>query len=458
MNAPEKSNVLRAKARSSVGESTHGLQHGRQERWLKIVGLVVVFVLFAGIGIWTALAPLTSAAIGAGVVVVENYRKAVGHLEGGIVREVRVRDGQQVKKGDILIALEDVQARAQLEQARGQLMGAMAREARLIAQRDGLSRVIYPAPLMVLNRDPRAREAMLVQDQTFRARRLAQQGEMMLQERQVAQLREKGASLVEQRLMRERLLSSFEKERNDFEALANEGYLERQRVREMERSVALNDGQRAALVNDIASNEAEISSLQIKMLQLEKDLQREVAKELAEVQTEIFSLRERLRGLEDAVQRAVITAPENGKVLALSVHAPGEVVRPGAHLLDIVPVEQSLIVEARLSPQDVDQVRVGQMAEVRFSAFRQRDMPRVEGQLVALSADRLVDEVNGSQQPYYLARIRVAEKGLADLAKLKLELMPGMPADVLVTTGQRTLWHYLTAPLSDMMVRSLKEE
>jgi epimerase transport system membrane fusion protein len=334
----------------------------------------------------------------------------------------------------------------------------MAREARLIAQRDGLSRVVYPAPLMVLTRDPRAREAMLVQDQTFRARRLAQQGEMMLQERQVAQLREKGASLLEQRLMRERLFLSFEKERKDFEVLANEGYLERQRVREMERSVALNDGQRAALVNDIASNEAEISGLQLKMLQLEKDLQSEVAKELAEVQTEIFSLRARLRGLEDAVQRAVITAPDNGKVLALSVHAPGEVVRPGAHLLDIVPVEQSLIVEARLSPQDVDQVRVGQMAEVRFSAFRQRDMPRVEGQLVALSADRLVDEINGSQQPYYLARIRVAEKGMADLAKLKLELMPGMPADVLVTTGQRTLWHYLTAPLSDMMVRSLKEE
>ena len=458
MNAPEKSNVLRAKARSSVGESTRGLQHGRQERWLKRAGLAVVFVLFAGLGTWTALAPLTSAAIGAGVIVVENYRKSVGHLDGGIVREVRVRDGQQVKKGEILIALEDVQARAQYEQARGQLLGAMAREARLIAQRDGLSRVIYSAPLMALTRDPRAREAMLVQDQTFRARRLAQQGEMMLQERQVAQLREKGASLLEQRLMRERLLSSFEKERNDFEVLANEGYLERQRVREMERSVALNDGQRAALVNDIASNEAEISGLQIKMLQLEKDLQREVAKELAEAQTEIFSLRERLRGLEDSVQRTIITAPENGKVLALSVHAPGEVVRPGAHLLDIVPVEQSLIVEARLSPQDVDQVRVGQMAEVRFSAFRQRDMPKVEGQLVALSADRLIDEVSGTQQPYYLARIRVADQGMADLAKLKLELMPGMPADVLVTTGQRTLWQYLTAPLSDMMVRSLKEE
>jgi epimerase transport system membrane fusion protein len=458
MNAPEKPNVFRASESVHIDDPMRILQHGHQERWLKILGLSVVLALFAGLGTWAALAPLTSAVIGAGVIVVENYRKAVGHLDGGIVREVRVRDGQEVRKGERLIALEDVQVRAQLEQVRGQLLLAMAREARLIAQRDGMPKVVYPAPLQALARDPRAREAMLVQDQTFRARRLAQKGELMLQERQIAQLREKGASLLEQRLMRERLVSSFEKERHDFEVLASEGYVERQRVREMERSIALNDGQRAALINDIASNEAEISGIQIKMLQLEKDLQREVARELAEVQSEIFSLRERLRGLEDAVQRTVITAPEDGKVLALSVHAPGEVVRPGTHLLDIVPAEQSLIVEARLSPQDVDQVRVGQMAEVRFSAFRQRDMPKVEGQLVTLSADRLVDEVNGAQQPYYLARVRVTEKGMSDLAKLKLELVPGMPADVLVTTGQRTLWHYLTAPLSDLMVRSLREE
>lgn len=458
MNAPEKPNVFHASEGAPGDDPMRILQHGRRERWLKIGGVSVVLALFAGLGAWAVLAPLTSAVIGAGVVVVENYRKAVGHLDGGIVREVRVRDGQQVSKGERLIVLEDVQVRAQLEQSRGQLLVAMAREARLIAQRDGMPKVVYPTPLLALARDLRAREAMLVQDQTFRARRLAQQGELMLQERQIAQLREKGASLLEQRLMRERLVSSFEKERHDFEVLASEGYVERQRVREMERSIALNDGQRAALINDIASNEAEISGIQIKMLQLEKDLQREVARELAEVQSEIFSLRERLRGWEDAVQRTVITAPEDGKVLALSVHASGEVVRPGAHLLDIVPVEQSLIVEARLSPQDVDQVRVGQMAEVRFSAFRQRDMPKVEGQLVTLSADRLVDEVNGAQQPYYLARIRVTEQGLSDLATLKLALVPGMPADVLITTGQRTLWHYLTAPLSDLMVRSLREE
>jgi epimerase transport system membrane fusion protein len=458
MNAPDKPEVFRELRSTAIDDPTQTLRTRRQERLLKIFGLVILLVLVAGLGIWAAMAPLASAAIGTGVVTVESHRKAVSHLEGGIVREVRVREGQQVSKGEVLLTLEDVQASAQFEQVRAQLMVSLAREARLIAQRDGLARVIFPPSLTAMVGDARAVESMRVQEQSFRARRLAQQGEMMLYERQIAQLRQKGASLTEQRLIRERLLSSFEKERDDFEALASEGYIERQRVREMERSVVLNDGQRAALIKDIASNEAEIGAIQIKTLQLEKDLQREVARELAEVQADIFTLTQRQRALADTVQRVTIHAPEDGRVLALTVHSPGEVVRPGAHLLDIVPVRQNLIVEARLSPQDVDQLRVGQMAEVRFSAFRQRDMPMIQGQLVTLSADSLVEDINGTRQSYYLAHIHVTDKGIADLAKLNMDLVPGMPADVLVTTGQRTLWHYLTAPLSDLMVRSLKEE
>jgi membrane fusion protein, epimerase transport system len=458
MNAPANPEVFRDPGSAAIDDPTRTQNTGREERRLKIIGVVIVLVLIAVTGIWAVRAPLASAAIGSGVVTIENHRKAISHLEGGIVREVRVREGQQVSKGEVLLTLEDVQARAQLEQVRAQWIVSVAREARLIAQRDGLAKVVFPPSLMALAGDLRVGDAMRVQEQTFRARRLAQQGEMMLHERQITQLRQRGASLQEQRLIRERLLSSFEKERDDFEALANEGYIERQRVREMERSVVLNDGQRAALIKDIASNDAEIGAIQIKMLQLEKDLQREVTQELAQVQTDIFTLTERQRALEDTVKRITIVASEAGRVLALAVHSPGEVVRPGAHLLDIVPVQQNLIVEARLSPQDVDQLRVGQMAEVRFSAFRQRDMPMIQGQLMTLSADRLVEDVNGTKQSYYLAHIRVTDKGIADLARLNLELMPGMPADVLVTTGQRTLWHYLTAPLSDLMVRSLKEE
>ena len=458
MNAPDTSEIFHDSGSTAIDDPTRAQNTGREEHRLKTIGLIIVLLLMLVLGIWAVRAPLDSAAIGTGVVTVENHRKAVSHLEGGIVREVRVREGQQVSKGEVLLTLEDVQARAQLEQVRAQLIVSMAREARLIAQRDGLARVVFPTSLTTMARDPRAGDAMRVQEQTFRARRLAQQGEMMLHERQITQLRQKGASLQEQRLIRERLLSSFEKERDDFEVLANEGYVERQRVREMERSVVLNDGQRAALVKDIASNDAEIGAIQIKMLQLEKDLQREVTQELAQVQTDIFTLTERQRALEDTVKRVTVIAPEDGRVLALAVHSPGEVVRPGAQLLDIVPGQQNLIVEARLSPQDVDQLRVGQMAEVRFSAFRQRDMPMIQGQLMTLSADRLMEDVNGTKQSYYLAYIRVTDKGVADLAKLNLQLVPGMPADVLVTTGQRTLWHYLTAPLSDLMVRSLKEE
>ncbi len=430
----------------------------RRERWLRYGGLLAVLALFIGVGVWSVKAPLDSAAIGAGTVVLENYRKSVDHLEGGIVREVRVTEGHWVRRGDVLVTLQDVQARAQMEQARSQLLVGLAREARLIAQRDGLTRVVYPATLMAAARDPRAAEAMRVQDRTFFVRRQAQQGEIALYERQIAQLREKASSLRQQKGMRDRLVESYEKERVDFEALAREGYAERQRVRDMERNLAINEGQRDSLQNDIASAEVEMSAAQLKILQLDKDLQREVAKELYEVQADLFKVRETLRALEDTHRRTAILAPEEGRVLGLAVHTPGEVIKPGAHLMDIVPGEENLIVEAKFSPQDVDQLRVGQMAEVRFTAFRQRDMPRVEGKLATLSADRLVEDINGTRQPYYLGRVSITPKGMQDLAKLKLDLVAGMPAEVLVKTGQRTFWHYLTAPLSDMLVRSLKED
>lgn len=449
---------LHQPAKDPANDTSLDPQVERRERRLRYGGLLTVLALFVGLGIWSVTAPLDSAAIGSGVVVLENYRKSVDHLEGGIVQEVKVHEGQWVRRGDVLVTLEDIQSGAQLEQARSQLLVGQAREARLIAQRDGLSKVTYPASLQAMARDSRAAEAMRVQDQTFRVRRQAQLGETLLYERQIEQLQEKGASLKQQKVMRDRLVDSYEKERADFEALAREGYTERQRVREMERNLAMNEGQRDALKNDIASAEVEISSAKLKILQLEKEFQREVAKELSEVQAEVSMLREKMRALEDTFRRTAILAPEDGRVLGLAVHARGEVLKPGAHILDVVPGEENLIVEAKLSPQDVDQLRVGQMAEVRFTAFRQRDMPRIEGKLATLSADRLIEDANGTKQPYYLGRVMITPKGMQDLSRLKLDLVAGMPADVLVKTGQRTFWHYLTAPLSDMLVRSLKED
>jgi epimerase transport system membrane fusion protein len=429
-----------------------------REKHVRVAGLSAVIILFVGLGLWSVYAPLESAAVGPGVVVLENYRMALDHLEGGIVREVHAREGQLVVKGEVLLTLQDVQARAQLEQVKGQWIVALAREARLLAQRHRLSRVVFSPDLLVHAEDARVADAMRVQEETYRVRQRALQSEVTLYERQIAQLREKVQGLKEQRAMREQLVGSFEKERADFEALAKEGYAERQKVREMERNLALNDGQRSSLSTDIAATEVEISATEVKILQAQQNFEREVAKEFAEVQTELFALQEKKRALEDTLKRTVVLAPQQGVVHALSVHAPGEVLKPGSHMLDIVPGNERLIVETKLSPQDIDQVQIGQMAEVRFTAFKQRDMPKIEGRLTTLSADRMIEESGGIQQPYYLGRVEITVAGLQQLAERKLQLLAGMPADVLVKTGERTFWHYLTAPLTDMVGRSMKED
>ena len=430
----------------------------RQEKYLRIGGLVAVLLLFGGLGVWSVLAPLDSAAIGSGLVIVENYRKPIAHLEGGIVREVNVKEGQHVHKGEVLLTLEDVQPRSQLEQVQGQWLLSLAHEARLIAQRDGRSRVTYPTALTARKNDGRAEEAMRLQVQTFQVRKRAMDGEIMLYRRQIEQLKQKLVGLNEQKTMREKLVRSFEKERSDLQTLASQGYAEMQRVREMERNLAQNEGQRASLMSDMSSTELEIGSAELKILRLEQEFQREVAKELAEVQAVLFSLNEKNRALSDTVKRTSVIAPDDGMVLELAVRTAGEVIKPGQHVLNIVPANEQLMVEVRLMPQDIDQIMVGQTAEVRFSAFRQREMPKIEGKLVMVSADRLIDETSQDRHPYYLARVMVTPKGLRDLANLKLELVPGMPADVFIKTGTRTFWRYMTAPFSDLLVRSLRED
>lgn len=427
------------------------------ERRFRRIGIVAVLLVFGGLGTWAAMAPLSSAAIGSGVISVENYRKTVQHLEGGIVSQIKVRDGDLVTQDQVLLTLEDTQSKAQLELVRGQYFAALAREARLKAQRDSSASVVFPAELAAARGDRRAADAMRVQAQTFAVRKQAHDGEATLYERQIQQLGAKASGLLAQKKSREQLAASFESERVDFEALVQQGYAERQRVREMERNIAQTEGQRGLLVSDLAATELQISETRVKILQLDKELQREVARELAEVQGDLSALREKMRSLGDTVERTVVRAPDAGMVLGLAVHTLGAVVRPGERILDIVPQNEKLVVDAQLSPQDIDHVHVGQVAEVRFPAFRKRDVPRIDGRLVSVSADRLMDEVDGRKVPYYLARVEIDDMSLQTLTDAKLKLLPGMPAEVLVNTGERTLLQYLVAPLSDTVARSFRQ-
>lgn len=428
------------------------------DRRLRRIGIGVVLVIFGGFGTWALVAPLSSAAHGQGVVAVENYRKTVQHLEGGIVRTIQVRDGDLVSKDQVLLTLDDTQSGAQLEVLRGQYLIALAREARVLAQRDTLPQVEYPPELLANAKDARAEEAMRVQTQTFQVRRSAQEGEITLYERQIGQLQAKAQGLRAQKQSRDHLVTSYRGELEDFEALLKEGYAEKQKVRELERNLAQTEGQRGELLSELAATELQVAETRLKILQLQKEMQREVAKELSEVQTDLFSLREKLQSLQDTVTRTVLRAPDSGMVLNLAVHTVGAVVRPGDRILDIVPQGENLIVEARISPIDIDRVHVGQLAEMRFTAFKMRDTPKIEGRVITLSADRLFDEREREQVPYYLARIEVTPQGLADLARAQLVLIPGMPVEVLINTGERTLFRYLLDPLVNTVARSFIEK
>lgn len=431
------------------------------DRKIRRQGLALVLIVFGGFGAWASLAPLHSAALAPGVITVEHYRKTVQHLEGGIIRTLEVHDGDSIQQDQVIATLDDTQSRAQLEVVRGQLYIRIAQEARLAAQRDGLPVVHYPQELLTHRQDPRVQDAVQLQDQTFRVRRAASDGERAVYRRQIEQLRAKVKGIQAQTLSSDRLVESYRGDLTDFKSLLKEGFTEKQKVEEMERALAQSEGQRGELLSDRAASELQIAEIELKILQLQKDLQRDVAKELSDVQTELFSLREKVQSLERTVERTVIKAPVSGMVLGLAVHTIGAVIQPGGRLLDIVPQDQKLIIEAQVAPIDIDRVKVGQVAEVRFSAFKTRDVPLIEGTLISLSADRIVNdnkENNGGDTAYYLARVEVSPSGLQVLREANLELVPGMPTEVLIKTGARTLVQYLMKPLTDAVKRSLIED
>lgn len=427
------------------------------DRPIRRLGLGIVVLVFGIFGAWATFAPLSSASLAPGIITVESYRKTVQHLEGGIIRDIAVRDGDQVAKGQVLVELDDTQSRSQLEVLKGQYYIDAAREARLTAQRDELHKIQYPDKLLNAS-DTRAREAMEVQDHSFHVRQKAHENEISVYQRQIEQLRAKQKGFRAQQNSLSRLVSSYQGELNDFNLLLKDGYTDKQKVRDLERNLAQNEGRLGEIQSEIAATEMQVAEIELKIMQLKKELQREVSKEQGDVQAQLFELQEKIQSLEATVTRTAVTAPEAGMVLGLAVHTLGAVIPPGGHILDIVPQKEKLIVEAQLPIADIDRVKVGQMAEVRFSAFKSRETPKIEGKLIAVSADRIVDERNPNIPPYYLARVEVTQKGLESLQHQALELVPGMPAEVLINTGTRTLLQYLTQPLTDSFARSFIED
>lgn len=446
--------VLPATPLDSRGERPQ-LAVKSNDRAIIRLGLWVLLLAFGVFGTWAAVAQLDGATVAHGLVTVESYRKTVQHLEGGIVREIRVRDGDRVQEGDTLLLLEDTRPRAEMEVTRTRYYAALAHEARLVAERDGLDAIRFPAELEdAAQSDPRAAEAIRVQRQTFEARRATHRGEVALLEQRVEQLNSKIEGLSALLASQEQLESSLAEEAADFRRLFEKGLGDKQRVRQLEREAAEARGEAGEHRASIASTRLQIGETRQQILQLEKERHSQIVQEHKDVQEEVFNLREGLLALEDTVERTVVRAPASGTVMGLGVHTIGGVIKAGTPILDIVPQGEPLVVEAQVSPIDIDKVEPGLPTDIRFSAFASRYTPVVEGRVLTVSADRFEDSDSGSG--YYLARVQVLPEGMDKLRGLTL--YPGMPAEVLIKTGERTLLSYLVQPMSNAFARAFREE
>ncbi len=423
------------------------------ERPIRNIGLIVLGITFGILGTWGYLAPLDSAALAPGSVTVKSHSKTVQHLDGGIVKELLAKDGDIVKEGDILLRLDSTEVKAQLEILRGQLITLSAQLARLIAERDLKPSITFPGTLEDLS-DPRIVEARQGETQVFQARKSSYDGEISVLKQRINQLSSKIEGLKGQRASKQELMASYVDEVADLKAMLAQGFADKQRLRDIERNHALVTGDIASLTSDIASSEMQIGETKLQILQLQKKFQEEVAGKLSEVQAQLFDVSQRVTAMSDKVTRTDIKAPASGRVLGLSVHNIGGVITPGKPILDIVPQKEELIINAQVSPIDIDKVRNGLIAEVRFSAFKQALTPKVMGKVINLSADRLTDERTGNT--YYQAQIELTPESYAKLRGL--ELVPGMPAEVFINTGERTVFEYLMQPITNSFARAFIED
>ena len=423
------------------------------DRSVRAIGIMILAATFGVLGTWGVFAPLDGAALATGYVTVKSHRKTIQHLDGGIVSELLAKDGDIVKEGDILIRLDTTEIKAQLQILRGQYITLAAQLARLQAERDLLKEIKFPDDLRNQS-DPLIIEAREGEIHIFNARKSAYEGETLVLQQQSNQLSSKLKGLQGQRSSKQILMKSYSEEVVDLKELLAEGYTNQLRLRDTERSYAINSGEIAELTADIASSEIQISELKLKILQIQKNFQENVTEKLGEAQAKLYDVTQRLIAATDKMTRTDIKAPADGRVLGLSVHTIGGVITPGLAILDIVPQKEELIIDAQVSAIDIDRVRVGLLAEVRFSSFNLALTPKMEGKVINLSADHIIDEKTGI--PHYQAIIELTPDSHTKLGNL--ELLPGMPVEVLIRTGERTVFEYLMQPITNSLARAFIED
>lgn len=419
-----------------------------------ISGFAVVAMFFGAFAGWSMFADLDSAIVANGTIVVDSHRKTLQHLEGGILRKLHVREGDVVKAGQLLAELDGTQAEAMLGQATSQHFAVKARISRLRAERKGDRIISFSEDLMVRSRDKVVAEAMVAQQQLFAARWRAHDSAIAILNKRIAQL---GDEITAEKALLESARAQgryTDTELKNVQRLYKKGYERLPRVLELQRLSADLKGRANNARSNIARLDHAIASTKLEIDAARDARQAEIARDMQEALPLDANLSDRTRAAQDVKDRNVIFAPQDGTVVDLKVFTIGGVVGPGQALMDIVPSNDSLVVEARVKPADIDSVRKGLAARVRLTAYKRSNMSSIKGKVVHISADQLIDPRTG--EPYFASRIKVDAEALAALESVKLQ--PGMPAEVMIVTGERRAIDYFIGPLTDRMRRAFREQ
>ncbi len=426
-------------------------------RKLNLAGFAIVVLLVGGVGGWAATTQLAGAVIAPGTLVVESHIKKVQHPTGGIVGEILVKEGGVVEEGQVVLRLDDTVTKATLGAVRSQLDELTSREARLLTERDEAEAIRFPAHLTARSGEPAVTSAIAGEEKLFDSRKAARTGQRAQLRERVAQMNEEIRGLTAQQAAKELEIELIGKELVGVTDLYEKNLVSISRFTQLQRDRTRLQGERGQLIADVARARGKISETELQIIQLDQDFRTEVLKDLREAQGKMAELKERVTAAEDQLKRVELRAPQSGTVHQLAAHTVGGVIGNGETIMQIVPHADVLVVEAKISPQDVDQVAIGTKVNVRIMAGNQRTTPAIDGVLTQLSADLTRDQqAPGTPAvPYYTVRISLAADQIAKLKDIRL--VPGMPAEAHIQTSDRTPLQYLLKPLEEQVARTFRE-
>lgn len=418
-----------------------------------VLGALALALLIGGVGGWAVTTELAGAVITPGTLVVESDVKKVQHPTGGVVGEIRVKDGARVEAGDILVRLDETVTQANLAIVVKSLNELAARRARLEAERDDAPQISFPQDLLQLDDRFDVAGVMTGEQKLFELRKTARQGQKAQLEERIGQLQEEITGLTGQSSSKRREIEFIHRELVGVRELWEKKLVPINRVMLLEREAVRLDGESNQLIATAAQAKGKKTEIGLQIIQIDQDLRSDVSKELREIQGKVAELVERKVAAEDQLKRIDIRSPQRGTVHQISIHTVGGVIGPSEQLMLIVPEDDVLTVEIRIAPQDIDQLRIGQRASLRFSAFNQRTTPEIDGTVSRISADIALDQKTGLN--YYVGRIALSKDELARLEGLKV--IPGMPVEVFVQTDTRSVISYLLKPLHDQIAKAFRE-